>query len=74
MDNGLTKSEAAEALTRLLFYAGWLNVFSSTPVAEEVFEKRPKWQASLRMRSHRFHLAAQCIEERGPHAVTRIRR
>jgi 4-carboxymuconolactone decarboxylase len=41
MDNGLTKSEASEALTRLLFYAGWPNVFSAIPVAKDVFEKRP---------------------------------
>jgi 4-carboxymuconolactone decarboxylase len=41
MDNGLTKSEASEALTHLLFYAGWPNVFSVVPVAKEVFEKRP---------------------------------
>jgi hypothetical protein len=27
MDNGLTKSEASETLTHLLFYAGWPNVF-----------------------------------------------
>jgi 4-carboxymuconolactone decarboxylase len=41
MDNGLTKSEASEALTHLLFYAGWPNVFSAIPVAKAVFEKRP---------------------------------
>jgi 4-carboxymuconolactone decarboxylase len=41
MDNGLTKSEASEALTHLLFYAGWPNVFSAVPVAKDVFEKRP---------------------------------
>jgi 4-carboxymuconolactone decarboxylase len=42
MDNGLTKSEASEALTHLLFYAGWPNVFSAIPVAKDVFEKRPR--------------------------------
>jgi aryl-alcohol dehydrogenase-like predicted oxidoreductase len=42
MDNGLTKSEASETLTHLLFYAGWPNVFSAIPVAKDVFEKRPK--------------------------------
>jgi 4-carboxymuconolactone decarboxylase len=42
MDNGLTKSEASEALTHLLFYAGWPNVFSAVPVAKDVFEKRPQ--------------------------------
>ena len=41
MDNGLTKTEASEALTHLLFYAGWPNVFSAIPVAKDVFEKRP---------------------------------
>jgi len=40
MDNGLTKAEASEALTHLLFYAGWPNVFSAIPVAKDVFEKR----------------------------------
>jgi 4-carboxymuconolactone decarboxylase len=42
MDNGLTKAEASEALTHLLFYAGWPNVFSAVPVAKDVFEKRPR--------------------------------
>jgi 4-carboxymuconolactone decarboxylase len=42
MDNGLTKSEASEALTHLLFYAGWPNVFSAVPVAKDVFEKRSR--------------------------------
>jgi 4-carboxymuconolactone decarboxylase len=41
MDNGLTKAQASEVLTRLLFYAGWPNVFSAIPVAKDVFEKRP---------------------------------
>jgi len=41
MDNGLTKAEASEALTRLDFYAGWPNVFSTIPVVKGVFEKRP---------------------------------
>lgn len=42
MDSGLTRPEAAEALTQLAFYAGWPNVFSALPVAKDVFEKRPK--------------------------------
>jgi hypothetical protein len=42
MDNGLTKSEASETLTHLLFYAGWPHVFSAIPVAKDVCEKRPK--------------------------------
>ena len=41
MDNGLTKAEASEALTRLAFYASWPNVFSTIPVVKGVFEKRP---------------------------------
>jgi 4-carboxymuconolactone decarboxylase len=35
-----TQEEAAEVLTQLAFYAGWPNVFSTLPVAKEVFEKR----------------------------------
>jgi len=42
MDNGLTQSQAAEAITHLAFYVGWPNVFSALPVAREVFEKRPR--------------------------------
>ena len=42
MDNGLTRTEAAEVLTQLAFYAGWPNVFSALPVAKEVFEKRAR--------------------------------
>ncbi len=41
MDNGLTREQAAEALTHLAFYAGWPNAFSALPVFKEVFEKRP---------------------------------
>jgi 4-carboxymuconolactone decarboxylase len=40
MDNGLTQTEASEAITQLAFYAGWPNVFSAMPVAKDVFEKR----------------------------------
>ena len=42
VDNGLTQTEAAEAITHLAFYAGWPNAFSALPIAKEVFEKRPK--------------------------------
>ena len=42
MDDGLTKAEASEVLTHLLFYAGRPNVMSAVPVAMDVFEKRPK--------------------------------
>ena len=31
MDNGLTKAQASEVLTHLLFYAGWPNVMSFVP-------------------------------------------
>lgn len=41
MDNGLTQSEAGEALTQLAFYVGWPSVFTALPVVKEVFEKRP---------------------------------
>ena len=42
MNNGLTQDEIAEAFTHLAFYVGWPNVFSAMPVANDVFEKRPK--------------------------------
>jgi 4-carboxymuconolactone decarboxylase len=41
MDNGLTQTEASEAITQLAFYVGWPNVFSAMPLAKDVFEKRP---------------------------------
>ncbi len=42
MDNGLTQTQAAEAITHLAFYVGWPNVFSAMPVAKDVFEKRSR--------------------------------
>jgi 4-carboxymuconolactone decarboxylase len=42
MDNGLTQTQAAEAITQLAFYVGWPNVFSAMPVAKDGFEKRPR--------------------------------
>jgi len=42
MDNGLTQTQASEAITHLAFYVGWPSVFSTLPVAKEVFEKRPQ--------------------------------
>ncbi|EEF59948.1 carboxymuconolactone decarboxylase family protein [Pedosphaera parvula] len=42
MDNGLTKAQASEVLTHLLFYAGWPNVMSAVPVVKDVFESRKK--------------------------------
>jgi 4-carboxymuconolactone decarboxylase len=41
MDNGLTQTEAAEAIAQLAFYAGWPNAMSAVPVAKNVFDKRP---------------------------------
>lgn len=40
MNAGLTKVQAAEALTQLAFHAGWPNVFSAMPVVKAVFESR----------------------------------
>lgn len=40
MDNGLSQTEATEAVTHLAFYVGWPNVFSAMPVAKDVFERR----------------------------------
>ena len=42
MNNGLTAVEVSEAITHLAFYVGWPNAFSALPVAEDVFEKRPR--------------------------------
>jgi alkylhydroperoxidase/carboxymuconolactone decarboxylase family protein YurZ len=42
MDNGLTQTQASEAISHLAYYVGWPNVFSAMPVAKEVFEKRAK--------------------------------
>ncbi len=40
MDNGLTQTEAGEAIAHLAFYAGWPNAFSAVAIAKEVFDKR----------------------------------
>jgi 4-carboxymuconolactone decarboxylase len=40
MDNGLTQTEAAEAIAHLAFYAGWPNAMSAVPIARDVFENR----------------------------------
>jgi 4-carboxymuconolactone decarboxylase len=42
LDNGLTQSEASEALTQLAFYTGWPNVFTALPIVKDVFEKRAR--------------------------------
>ena len=56
MNNGLTQTEIAEAITHLAFYVGWPNVFSAMPVAKEVFEKRslspPRDQEGARTMPH----------------------
>ncbi len=40
MDNGLTQSEASEAITHVAFYAGWPRAMSAVPVLKSVFEAR----------------------------------
>lgn len=40
MNNGLTRSEAAEVIAHLAYYAGWPNAMSAVPVAKDVFDKR----------------------------------
>jgi len=40
MDNGLTRTEASEALTQVAFYAGWPRAMSAVPVLKSVFDGR----------------------------------
>jgi 4-carboxymuconolactone decarboxylase len=40
MDNGLTKTQAAEVVNHLAFYAGWPNAMSAVPVFKSVFDTR----------------------------------
>ena len=40
MDNGLTRDEAAEAVTHLAFYVGWPNAMSALAVFRDVFAER----------------------------------
>ncbi len=42
MDSGLTREEAGEVISHLAFYAGWPYAFSAVPVANDVFDKRPR--------------------------------
>lgn len=42
MDNGLTRSEASEAVTHVAFYAGWPRAMSAVPVLKQVIENRKK--------------------------------
>ena len=37
MDNGLTRTQAAEVVTHLAFYAGWPRAMSALPVVKTVF-------------------------------------
>ncbi|WP_029555220.1 carboxymuconolactone decarboxylase family protein [Xanthobacter sp. 91] len=46
MDNGLTREEAAEALTHVAFYAGWPRGMSAVPVLKQVFASRAAATAS----------------------------
>jgi 4-carboxymuconolactone decarboxylase len=41
MDNGLTRTQAAELVTQIAFYAGWPAAFSALPVMKGVFDSRP---------------------------------
>lgn len=40
MDNGLTRDQASEVLTRMAFYSGWPTIFSALPAFKEVFTAR----------------------------------
>jgi 4-carboxymuconolactone decarboxylase len=40
MDNGLTRTQAAEVVTHLAFYAGWPRAMSALPVVKTVFAQR----------------------------------
>ena len=40
MDNGLTREQAAEAVTHMAFYVGWPKAMSAVPVLKQVFESR----------------------------------
>jgi 4-carboxymuconolactone decarboxylase len=42
VDNGLTQTEASEAISHIAFYAGWPNAFSAVSVAKSVFERRQR--------------------------------
>jgi len=41
MELGLTRSQAAEVVTHLAFYAGWPRAMSALPVMQSVFGQRP---------------------------------
>lgn len=40
LDNGVTKTEIAEIITHLAFYAGWPSSMTAAGIAREVFEER----------------------------------
>ncbi|MCU1740602.1 MULTISPECIES: carboxymuconolactone decarboxylase family protein [unclassified Pseudomonas] len=42
MDNGLTRTQAAEVVTHLAFYVGWPKAMSAVPVLKDVFDARDK--------------------------------
>jgi 4-carboxymuconolactone decarboxylase len=41
MENGLTPTEIAEAVTHLAFYAGWPRAFSAVPVLQKIADEQP---------------------------------
>ena len=40
LNNGLTQTEASEAISHLAYYGGWPNAFSAAAIARTVFEQR----------------------------------
>jgi 4-carboxymuconolactone decarboxylase len=42
MDNGLSQTEASEALLQLAYYSGWPSIFSALPTITDVFAGRDK--------------------------------
>lgn len=40
LDNGVTRTEIAEIITHLAFYAGWPSSMTAARIAKEVFEER----------------------------------
>lgn len=39
-NNGVTKSEMAEALTHIAFYAGWPKAWAAFNIAKEIYDER----------------------------------
>jgi 4-carboxymuconolactone decarboxylase len=44
LNNGLTQTEASEAISHLAYYGGWPNAFSAAAIARTVFEQRKAQQ------------------------------